>query len=201
MNNITAELIHALAVNCHPRTIVMTGSGEASRPEMNLIEALREWDQGGKIHLIIKDDSALSDFVRESPYTEIHIGDSEEILPKLLLKIGKVDIAFLNTWQRMALMEFRMCHPFIREGGLAIFHGTQKLNTGKTLYSICRQAMDNIYEFILFCGTKEGDGNFFGNSDDNGLFVARKMEGDPFLNLPDRGTDEHEEELFDLDNK
>ena len=195
-------MLYTLALNCRPTTIVETGTFYGYSTWF-FAEALRFWGDGGKIYTIDPEDKLIAKEVRSHPNVELVKGRSEEVLPSLLKELGKVDIAFIDSWKRLALLEFRMCHPHINEGGLAIFHDTQFLNTGKTLYSICRQAMENIYEFILFCGTphKDNPHHYFGNADDRGLFVARKMEPDPFLNVWDANSATDKEELFDLDSK
>lgn len=56
-----------------------------------------------------------------SPW-DLQIGDSRELLPKLLAELGTVDVFVhdsLHTYEHM-LWEYRAAYPFIRPGGLLI---------------------------------------------------------------------------------
>ena len=197
----TALFLYTLALNQRPTTIVETGTFYGYSTWF-LAEALRFWGDDGKIYTIDPEDKLIAKEVKEHPNVEIVTGRSEDVLPDFLDGLDRpIDFAFIDSWKRLALLEFRLIHPHIPEGGLACFHDTQFLNTGKTLYSICREAMENIYEFILFCGTpkKNNPHHFFGNADDRGFFVARKMEPDPFLNVWDANSATQGENLYDLE--
>ena len=183
----TALMLFTLAFNQHPDVIVETGTHQGYSTFF-FAKALELW-KNGKIYTIDPNDTFIAQEVKDNPYVECIKGRSDDELLELCERVGQVDIAFIDSWKRLSLSEFATVDPFIVEGGLAIFHDTQWLNTGRTLYDILGKTYFN-YDKMLFAGTPHDTNphRYFGNADNLGLLVLRKREQDPFLDVRDANT-------------
>ena len=188
----TGLLLWSLVVNMRPTVIVETGTFYGYSTWF-LAQALHWWNEG-TVYTIDPDFRYVAECVRQHPRVKMIPGRSLDVLPKLLYDLeGEVHFAFLDSYKRQALAEFQMLDKAIVPGGIVAFHDTQVFNTGKGLWSLLKTHPH--YDRMLFAGTPAVDNphHYFGNADDRGLFVLRKREADPFLNVADHGT--HSETL------
>ena len=187
----TGLLLYTLALNARPTIVVETGTFYGYSTWF-LAEAMREWGEG-TVYTVDPNMSLVPEGVRSHPHIRLIEGHGHGVLPHLLPELGEVHFAFLDSYKRMALMEFIDVAPFLVPGGMIVFHDTQAFNTGKALYD----KLSNIvgWDTMLFSGTPAVDNphRYFGNADDRGLFVMRRREDDPFLGVADHGT--HSEAL------
>lgn len=186
----TALMLYTFVLNQRPMSIVETGTFYGYSTWF-MAEALKLWGDGGTIYTIESDPKLICKEVRDHPNIQIIEGRSENVLPEILPQIKEVDFAFIDSYKRFALGEFELIHPFVSEGGLAVFHDTQFLNTGFALHSFLSKGLEDIYDQILFCGTpkKNNPNHYFGNADDRGLYILRKKEQhNPFLEVADCDT-------------
>lgn len=188
----TAMVLWVLVVNMRPTVIIETGTFYGYSTWF-LAQALHWWNEG-TVYTIDPDFRYVAECVRQHPRVKMIPGRSLDVLPKLLYDLeGEVHFAFLDSYKRQALAEFQMLDKAIVPGGIVAFHDTQVFNTGKGLWSLLKTHPH--YDRMLFAGTPAVDNphHYFGNADDRGLFVLRKREADPFLNVADHGT--HSETL------
>ena len=185
----TGLLLFSLAMNARAFTVVETGTFYGYSTWF-LAKALDWWgDEGSKVYTLDPNPSLVAQCVRQHPRVEIIPYPSYEILPRLVDDLKGVDFAFLDSYKRLALMEFQLLDKVIVPGGIVAFHDTQVFNTGKGLWSVT-QSHPN-YDKMLFAGTSHvvNPHHYFGNADDRGLYVMRKKEEtDPFLDVADYGT-------------
>lgn len=183
----TGIMLFALAFNTRPDVIIETGT-QYGYSTFFLAKACEFWGQG-MVYTIDPCDDNIRPEIKENPYIKCIKDKSYEALPGLLDTVKQVDIAFIDSWKRLALQEFMLIDPYVVKGGLVIFHDTQFLNTGHTLYDILHNRMPN-YDKILFSGTPHVDNGhkYFGNCDSCGLYVMRKREDNPFLDVADANT-------------
>lgn len=189
----TGLLLFSLAVNARPLTIIETGIFYGYSTWF-LAKALDWWgDEGSKVYTLDPDPSKVAKCVREHPRVQIIPKTSHEALPGLVADLGEVDFAFLDSYKRLALMEFDCVQRAMPPGGIVAFHDTQAFNTGRTLWRHLKNREG--WDKMLFAGTPSTSNphRFFGNADDRGLWVLRKQEADPFLGVADHGT--HSEAL------
>lgn len=189
----TGLLLWSLVVNMRPTVIIETGTFFGYSTWF-LAQALQWWRSGGKVYTIDTDFRHVADCVRKHPLVRMMSGSSIDVLPKLLDDLnGEVHFAFLDSYKRQALAEFQLLDSAIVPGGIVAFHDTQVFNTGKGLWSLLKT--HPYYDRMLFVGTPAVDSphRYFGNADDRGLFVLRKREANPFLDVADHGT--HSETL------
>lgn len=186
----TAMMLFSLILNQRPVCICETGTFYGYSTWF-MAEALRLLGDGGIIHTMDVTEELVDESVLNHPNVEFHKGSSVKILPELLPKLGEVQAVFLDSYKRLSLWEFYQVHEYIPPGGLCIYHDTQFLNTGKSLVTVLAPKIPGIYHAMLFCGTpKTGDPHhYFGNADDRGLLVLRKIEENPYLNVADSGSD------------
>lgn len=192
----TGLLLWALAVNAHPTVIIETGTFYGYSTWF-LAQALH-WLGKGTVYTIDPDFSRVAECVRKHPRVQMIPGRSMDVLPNLLSDLDhEVHFAFLDAYKRQALAEFQLLDRAIVPGGIVAFHDTQVFNTGRGLWTLMRSHPD--YDRMLFAGTPAVDNphHYFGNADDRGLFVLRKREADPFLDVADHGT--HSETLAGTD--
>ncbi len=188
----TALLLFSLVLNQRPKTIIETGTFYGYSTWF-MAEALRIWgDEGSMVYTIDVTDRWVAPEVKDHPKVTIILGDSRFELPKLIGHLGEVQFAFLDSYKRLALTEFSLVHRVMPPGGMAVFHDTCLLGTGRNLYEWFQGQADlnKTFEMMLFAGTphKKNPHRFFGNADDRGLLVFRRKEGNPFLNVADYGT-------------
>jgi len=186
----TALMLFALALNQRPQAILETGTFYGYSTFF-LAQALKIWNTSGSmVYTIDPVQTLIADAVKEHPFVSCIEGRSEEILPQLLSQIEEVQFAFLDSYKRLVYKEFLMVDPYIPPGGIVVFHDTQFLNTGRTLYNQMKRKHSKEYETMLFAGTphKDNPHYFFGNADDRGLLVCRKKEADPFLDVWDANS-------------
>lgn len=193
----TGLLLFALGLNLRPKAIIETGTfyGYSTLYLARICETWKE----GKVYTIDTNDTLIEEEVRRNPYIECINGDSKEVLPRLLPELGEVQMAFIDSWKRIAWSEFRLIDPYLAEGGVVVFHDTQFLNTGKALYQAIMQNYSHRYDTMLFTGKphKDNPHAFFGNCDDRGLFVIRKRPTEsPFYNVPDYASRQLGANLF-----
>lgn len=184
----TGLLLWALAINMRPTVIMETGTFYGYSTWF-LAKALEWWGDEGLVYTIDPDHSRVAECVRNHPSVRLVPGRSLDILPQLIAYLeGEVHFAFLDSYKRQALAEFQLLDNAIVPGGIVAFHDTQAFNTGRGLWKIVNRHPD--YDRMLFAGTPsvENPHHYFGNADDRGLFVLRKKEADPFLDVADHGT-------------
>ncbi len=183
-------MLFTLAFNCRPDVVIETGTNLGYSTQF-LAKACELWGSG-KVYTIDPEQDRIHEDVKNNPYIECIKGLSDTALPELCEKVKQVDFVFLDSWKRLALNEFSMVEPFVVDGGIVAFHDTQFLNSGHTLYDI----IDNNFpgwDKMLFCGTphKENPHRYTGHVDDVGLYVLRKREENPFLDVPDFHNEQH----------
>ena len=189
----TAIMLYALALNQRPKTIIETGTFYGYSTFF-LAQALKLWnDPDSQLYTIDPDDSLISEAILRHPFITVVKARSELSIPTLISDLREkdsefaVDFAFIGSWKRLALAEFILIYPFIPYGGIVVFHDTQFLNTGHTLYTTIHNTYVQSGEFeqILFSGTPDPNNphKYFGNADDRGLMVIRKKEPNPFLEV------------------
>lgn len=180
----TALLLFALAVNLRPDVILETGTFYGYST-MFLAKACDLWEQG-QVWSLDPEDKLIAQEVKGHPRVRCIKERSVNAFPRVLHELGQIDLAFIDSWKRLALWEFIQVHPFVPEGGLVIFHDTQLFDSGRSLYSMLPVVAQE-YDRMLFAGTPRDDNPhaFYGNADDRGLLVLRKREADPFLGVAD----------------
>lgn len=184
----TGLLLWSLVVNMRPTVIVETGTFFGYSTWF-LAQALYWWSDGGMVYTIDPDFSHMAECVRKHPAVTLVPGRSMDVLPKLIADVGgEIHFAFIDSYKRQALAEFQLLDAAIVPGGIVAFHDTQVFNTGRGLWKVTKGHPD--YDRMLFAGTPAVDNphRYFGNADDRGLFVLRKREADPFLDVADHGT-------------
>jgi predicted O-methyltransferase YrrM len=180
----TALMLFALAVNLRPGVIVETGTFYGYST-IYLAKACDLWDQG-TVYTLDPEDKLIAPCVKSHPRVQCIKERSVDCLPRLLTMLGQVDLAFIDSWKRLALWEFLQIAPFVPEGGLIVFHDTQLFNSGRTLHEAVRKVADG-FDVMLFAGTPRDDNPhaYYGNADDRGLLVLRRREEDPYLDVAD----------------
>ena len=186
----TGILLYALVLNQRPKVIIETGTFYGYSTWF-LAEALRQWGEG-MVYTIDKEAKLVPDVIKKHPHITFIEGYSLEVLPGLLKEVEEVQFCFLDAYKREVLAELSMINSYLPQGGIVATHDTQLLNTGKKFYRFASNAPNsNVpYEVMLFSGTphKDNPHKFFGNADDRGLFILRKKESDPFLEVNDCDT-------------
>lgn len=187
----TGMLLYALALNARPTVVIETGTFYGYSTWF-LAEAMREWGEG-TVYTIDPNISLASSGVRSHPHIKCINGYSYTVLLQLMPELGEVHFAFLDSYKRMALMEFLDICQYVVPGGMVVFHDTQVFNTGFELWK--RLSRLEGWDSMLLAGTPAVDNphRYFGNADDRGLFLLRRREDDPFLHVADHGT--HSEAL------
>lgn len=180
-------LLFALALNQRPDVIIETGT-QMGYSTLFLAKACELWQQG-RVFTIDPVDTNICQEVKDHPYIECIKARSDQVLGPLCDRLGQVDFAFIDSWKRLALDEFLTVEPYIVDGGLVVFHDTQFLNSGRTLYTAIQDHFPQ-YDKVLFVGTphEENPHHYFGHCDNLGLYVLRKREADPFLDVADADT-------------
>ncbi len=180
----TALLLFALAVNLRPDVILETGTFYGYST-IYLAKACDLWEQG-HVWTLDPEDKLIAPEVKDHQRVSCVKGRSVTELPSLLPILRQVDMAFIDSWKRLALWEFLQIDPYVPEGGLVVFHDTQLFDSGRELHMIL-SLITGAYDRILFAGTPKDDNPhaFYGNADDRGLLVLRKREADPFLGVAD----------------
>ncbi len=184
----TGLLLFALALNIRPDVIIETGTF-IGYSTFFLAQACRFWRKG-RVYTLDPDQKIIADQIKCNPFVECIPEKSVTGLVPLLQRVGQVDMAFLDSWKRLALWEFVMIEPYIVEGGCVVFHDTQLFNDGRTLYDIIEADFPQ-YDKMLFAGIPhiENTHRYHGNADDRGLYVLRKRNEDPFLDVRDADSD------------
>jgi len=187
----TGMLLYVLALNARATVVVETGTFFGYSTWW-LAEAMREWGEG-MVYTVDPDMRHVPPAVSEHPHVTMIQGHGYKVLPKLMTEIGEIHFAFLDSYKRMALMEFKDIRAHVVPGGMVVFHDTQAFNTGHNLWLYLRR-LDG-WDSMLLAGTPAVDDphHYFGNADDRGLFLLRRREADPFLGVADHGT--HSEAL------
>lgn len=185
----TGLLLFSLAFNMRPDVIIETGTFYGTST-LYLAKACEIWGQG-KVYTIDPAPQYVHPSILKNPYIEYIEGMSEVELPKLIRRVGQVDMAFLDSWKRLSMTEFDLIGPHVVDGGIVAFHDTQFLNSGRTFYDMMQKRLSlpacPDWDQMLFAGTPHVDNphRYFGNADDRGFFVIRKREADPFLDVAD----------------
>jgi hypothetical protein len=186
----TALLLFSLALNQRPKTILETGTFYGYSTWF-FAEALRMRADGGIVYALDPEQKLIADEIKNHPNVECIQARSENYLPEFVKAHPRIDFAFLDSWKRLTLEEFLLIYKAIPEGGIVAFHDSQFLNTGRTLWNFF-QADENLkgWDQMLFCGTphKDNPHHYFGNADDRGLYVLRRREADPWLDVWDANT-------------
>jgi len=185
----TGLILFSLALNLRPKVIIETGT-YYGYSTLFLAKVCEIWKEG-MVYTIDTKPKQIDNIVRSHPYIECVNGNSTKVLPELLKKVNEVQFAFLDSWKRIAFSEFKLVDPYLAEGGIVVFHDTQFLNTGKTLYHKILKEYKGRYDVMLFTGFphKDNGHKFLGNADDRGLLVLRKcFTKDPFINAADYNT-------------
>ena len=187
----TGMLLYALALNARP-TVVVEAGPFFGYSTWWLAQAMREWGEG-MVYTIDPDLSLVPPAVGEHPHVTLMGGYGHEVLPKMVASLGEIHFAFLDSYKRMALMEFEDIRAHVVPGGMVVFHDTQVFNDGHELWQRLNR-LDG-WDSMLLAGTPAVDDphRYFGNADDRGLFLLRRREADPFLRVADHGT--HSEAL------
>ena len=188
----TALLLFALVLNQRPKIIIETGTFYGYSTWF-MAQALMAWgDEESMLYTIDRTDSLIASQVKNHPKVTCITGESQEELPKLLEEVGEVQLAFLDSWKRLARHEFLTLHSYVPPGGIVVFHDSQMTNTGKALYQWLTEQPEHrdLFETMLFAGTPHLNNphRFFGNADDRGLLLLRRKEANPFLNVADAGS-------------
>ncbi len=180
----TGIVLFGLALNIRPEVIIETGTWYGYST-MFLARAC-ELHQHGKVYTMDPQQKQIAREIRQNPYIECIPQASGDGLQTLLDRLGRVDLAFIDSWKRLALWELCVIEEFIPEGGMVVFHDTQLLNTGHTLYeAACSYFPD--YDKMLLAGKQDPEHphRYFGNADERGLFIMQKKRQRPFLEIPD----------------
>lgn len=180
----TGLLLFALALNLRPDVIIETGTFYGYST-MFLAKACELWRQG-TVFTFDPEDKLIAPEVKAHPHVRCIKRRSVEVLEAFCQEVGQVDMAFLDSWKRLGIWEMRTIDPYVPEGGIVVFHDTQHLSDGRTLFEMLeRNALD--YQRILFAGTPRDDNPhaYYGNADGRGLYVLRKTNRDPWLNVAD----------------
>ena len=187
----TGMLLYALALNARPTVVVETGTFFGYSTWW-LAQAMCEWGEG-MVYTVDPDMRHVPPAVSEHPHVTMIQGHGYKVLPRLMTELGEVHFAFLDSYKRMALMEFDDIRAHVVPGGMVVFHDTQAFSTGHNLWLYLRR-LDG-WDSMLLAGTPAVDDphHYFGNADDRGLFLLRRREADPFLHVADHGT--HSEAL------
>jgi len=183
----TGLLLFSLALNIRPDVIIETGTYYGSSTFF-LAKVCEIWGQG-KVYTIDPEMKHVHPTLLANPYIEFIEERSEKALPTLLERVAPVDFAFLDSWKRLAYVEFLLIDDCLAEGGIVAFHDTQNLNSGHTLYEMIKDRFP-AYDKMLFTGLPHTDNphHFHGNADDRGLYILRKRHADPFLHVADADT-------------
>lgn len=185
----TALILFSLALNARPKNIIETGTFYGYST-MYLAKACEIWGDG-KVYTIDTNSTLIEESIKENKYIECLTGSSLDVLPDLVKELEEVHFAFLDSWKRIAFSEFRLIEPYLADGGVVVFHDTQFLNTGRSLYNALVRMYSNRYDIMLFTAFphKDNGHEFFGNADDRGLLVIRKRPSvDPFYDVGDYNT-------------
>lgn len=185
----TALILFSLALNVRPKNIIETGTFYGYST-LYLAKACEIWGDG-KVYTIDTNQDLIEDSIKTHKYIECVYGSSLDVLPTLLTELEEIHFAFLDSWKRIAYSEFQLIHPYLAPNGVVVFHDTQFLNTGKSLYTELLKNYSSQYDIMLFTAFphKDNGHEFFGNADDRGLLVLRKRPNiDPFYNVGDYGT-------------
>lgn len=184
----TGLLLFALALNLRPKVIIETGT-YFGYSTLYLAKVCEIWGEG-KVYTIDCNPDPIEESIKQNPYIECVNNYSQNCIQEIIEREGEVQFAFLDSWKRLALKEFKLIHPYLPEGGVVVFHDTQFLNTGHTLYDIIMRDYSHLYDTMLFAATQHKDNphKFFGNADDRGLFVLRKKNTNPFYDVADYNT-------------
>ena len=115
----------ALAPDCIVETGIANGVSSAY-----LLLAIKK-NAKGQLHSIELNDSALLPPGAEPGWLvpawlrgpwQVHIGDSREVLPPLLSRVGPIDLFIhdsLHTYEHM-MWEYEVAYPALRQGGLLV---------------------------------------------------------------------------------
>lgn len=195
----TGLLMYALGLNLRPKVIIETGTffGYST---MYLAKICETWGEG-KVYTFDCNDKLVEQEIKDNPYIEFIHGYSHVKLPILLNRVGEVHMAFIDAWKRQCFQEFKMIEPNLAEGGIVVFHDTQFLNTGRTLYETIMRDYSDRYDTMFFSAFahKDNPHKFFGNADDRGLMVIRKKpKVDMFYDVPDYASRQYGRRLVDL---
>jgi len=189
----TGLMLFALALNMRAEIIVETGTCFGTST-LYLAKACEVWG-AGKVYTIDPNPKRCHPSLHDNPYIEVITGMSEQVLPELTERLGQIDFAFIDSWKRLAYVEFCLVADCIPGGGIAAFHDTQFLNTGRTFHeSVQHLQRSGEWEQMLFAGTPHVDNPhcYFGNADDRGLCVMRRTEDeDVFLDVRDSQSDRY----------
>jgi len=184
----TGLVLFSLALNARPEFIIETGTWYGYST-MFLARAC-ELHRHGKVYTMDPQQKQIAGEIRKNPYVECIPQSSEEGLQALLDRLGRADMVFIDSWKRLALWELCVTEEFIPEGGLVIFHDTQLLNTGYSLYKMASEYFPE-YDMMLFSGAQDDTNphRYTGNADERGLFIMQKRRRKAFLNVPDSLSD------------
>jgi predicted O-methyltransferase YrrM len=185
----TALILFSLALNVRPKNIIETGTFYGYST-MFLAKACEIWGDG-TVYTIDTNQDLIEESIKNHKHIECVHGSSLDVLPELLTKLEEVHFAFIDSWKRIAFSEFRLIEPYMAEGGIFVFHDTQFLNTGRSLYNAIMQNYRDTYDIMLFTAFphKDNGHEFFGNCDDRGMLVIRKKPTvDHFYDVGDYNT-------------
>jgi len=181
----TGIMLFALCLNQRPKVVIETGTFYGFST-MFLLKAMEMWGEG-VVYTIEPNQDLIDEVIKDHPQVRCIEGLSEEEIGNIVEEAGEVQFAFLDSYKRNSYREFELLEPHMPEGAIIVFHDTQFLDTGRTLHKYIKRDWGSTWESMLFSGQSHriNSHRFFGNADDRGLFVIRKINRDPFLRVAD----------------